>query len=202
MIQLVELEKKYLLPLVHVHTKSFPDFFLTFLGDRFLKEFYAYGIGKSEVPSFVAIDNKYCVVGGIIGPLHPEGYFSKLLADRWWAFILASFSAIIRKPVILPRLMRAFFYRGKSAVPVPKNYALLSSIAVDPNVQAQGVGRMLVQRWMAAVKDSGSSGCYLTTDAMGNDGVNVFYQKMGWSMTGSFSTPEGRLMNLYTYDFR
>jgi hypothetical protein len=41
----------------------------------------------------------------------------------------------------------------------------------------------------------------LTTDAEGNDAVNTFYQRAGWRLESSFSTPEARRMNRYILDW-
>ncbi len=197
--EIVEINRKNTSEVVNIHMRAFPGFFLTFLGPRFLKEFYdsftydAAGIG------FVAEDGETGkILGVIVGPLVPDGYFKRLLKKRWWAFCLASTIAILKKPVIIKRLFRALFYRGDA--PEGPQRSLLSSIVVSPDVQNQGIGKALVEKWVHQVQQRGSAGCFLTTDAHNNDKVNHFYQKLGWKIESTYTTPEGRLMNRYILD--
>jgi ribosomal protein S18 acetylase RimI-like enzyme len=186
--------------IVEVHINAFPTFFLTFLGPSFLKEFYKSFLYDSQGIGFVAIDAaSQKIIGVIVGPLTPQGYFKRLLKRKWFAFCIASLGAVIRKPSVVKRLFRAVFYRGES--PKGADRSLLSSIAVSPDVQGKGVGRALVLKWLEEIKLRGSKGAFLTTDAENNDSVNNFYQKMGFKLESSYSTPEGRKMNRYIYDF-
>jgi colanic acid biosynthesis glycosyl transferase WcaI len=195
-----QMSKADIKSIVDVHMKSFPDFFLTFLGPSFLKEFYGSFLIDKEGVGFVAKSSEnQNVIGVIVGPVIPDGYFKRLLKRRWWAFCLASISAVIKKPTVIKRLFRAVFYRGQAPEGNPRS--LLSSLAVDPDIQGKGVGRMLVSHWIQEVQKRGSKGCFLTTDAEGNEGVNAFYQKLGWQVESNYTTPEGRRMNRYVLDF-
>lgn len=199
-IRTVEIGKDYLDEVVDVHIRSFPGFFLTFLGPRFLKEFYSSFTYDETGVGFVAIDdNTGEIVGAIVGPVEPTGYFKRLLVRRFWVFAWASFSSVIRKPTVIKRLFRAVFYRGEA--PSGPKRALLSSIAVLPECQKMGIGKALVERWVEEIRNRGIVGCFLTTDAVDNDSVNTFYQKLGWTIESIYETPEGRKMNRYIYNF-
>lgn len=196
---IVPLENDHLEGVIHVHIKAFPGFFLSFLGPKFLREFYRSFLYDNAGIAFVAQDAQTKqIVGVIAGPLIPNGYFKRLLKKRWWAFCLASIKAVLKKPSVCKRLLRAVFYRGQSPSGPPR--ALLSSIAVSPDCQKCGVGRDLVARWVREVARRGGTGCFLTTDADENEAVNAFYRKLGWKRESSYLTPEGRQMNRYTYD--
>jgi ribosomal protein S18 acetylase RimI-like enzyme len=197
----IPIESKYLDQVVAVHMRAFPNFFLSFLGPKFLKEFYQSFIVDEAGVGFVAKESgTEKILGAIVGPVVPDGYFKRLLKRRWWAFCLASLKAVSKKPSISKRLFRAVFYRGQS--PTGPTRALLSSIAVSPDCQQCGVGRALVVRWTREVVDRGGSGCFLTTDVDHNEAVNAFYQKLGWSIESTYTTPEGRRMHRYIYDFQ
>jgi GNAT superfamily N-acetyltransferase len=71
---------------------------------------------------------------------------------------------------------------------------------VDPAVQGRGAGKLLLQSFLAEVRKRGCSGCFLTTDADNNNGVNEFYRRSGWLVESSYTTPEGRKMNRYVFD--
>lgn len=184
---------------VKLHLRAFPDFFLSFLGPRFLREFYLAFLMDPVGMAFVARNGQDGVVGAIVGPLDPRGFFGRLLRRRWWAFGLASVTALLQRPSSASRLARALVYRGEA--PVGPVRALLSSIAVSPDAQGQGIGRALVQRWLDEARSRGARGCFLTTDAENNDLVNRFYLSQDWKLESAYTTPDGRKMNRYEYDF-
>lgn len=182
-----------------VHMAAFPKMFLTKLGPRFLHELYTSFLMDPVGIAFVARDEDNTVVGVVVGPLEPRGFFKRLVLRRWWKFSLASTRAVFSFPNIIPRLARALVYRGVSPEGPPR--ALLSSIAVSPSAQGKGVGRMLAKCWMREAKSRGAHGCYLTTDAVNNDEVNSFYLSLGWRVESIITTPEGRKLNRYVFDF-
>lgn len=199
-IEIVEITQEGLDDIVHIHIKAFPDFFLSFLGPTFLREFYKSFLEDEQGIGFIAANkNNNEILGAVVGPLNPNGYFKKLLKRKWHAFCLASLKAVVKKPSVIKRLFRAVFYRGQS--PQGGERALLSSIAVSPDVQGKGVGKALVMKWLDVVKAKGKKGAFLTTDAENNDSVNGFYQALGWKLESTYKTPEGRKMNRYVYDF-
>lgn len=198
-IEITALSSSHINSVVHIHLKAFPDFFLSFLGPRFLGEFYGSFLVDAQGVGYVALSSSGKVVGAIVGPIDPGGYFKRLLKRRWWKFCVASIAAVVQRPSCMSRLFRAFFYRGDAVEGLQR--ALLSSIAVDPNVQGAGIGKKLVECWIKEVSRRGATGCYLTTDADGNDKVNAFYQGLNWRIDGVYLTPEGRRMNRYVYDF-
>jgi ribosomal protein S18 acetylase RimI-like enzyme len=197
--EIVKIKNRHLDKIVEIHMSAFSNFFLTFLGPLFLREFYKSFIYDQTGIGFVAEDSQtHDVLGAVVGPLVPAGYFKRLLKKRWFAFCLASSVAVLKRPTIIKRLFRAVFYRGDA--PAGQQRALLSSIAVSPKTQGQGVGQALVKRWVDEVRRRGGTGCYLTTDAENNEKVNSFYQKLGWKIESTFKTPENRVMNRYIFD--
>ena len=200
-ISLRPIEKRDLKAIVGIHMRAFPTFFLTFLGRGFLREFYGSFCGPSEGIGFVAVDSdSERVIGVVVGPVRPGGYFKRLLKRRWWAFCLHSTTAVLKRPSIIPRLLRAFTYRGDVSQEGPSR-ALLSSIAVEPEVQRSGAGKRLVEAFVLQARSRGVSGVCLTTDQADNEAVNGFYQRLGWTVESTFETPDGRKMNRYAYDF-
>jgi len=200
MIEIRKLGLEHIEDVVRIHISAFPNFFLTFLGPGFLREFYKSFVYDSQGIGFIAADNDTSqIIGVIVGPFNPQGYFKRLLIKKWFSFCIASIGAIIKKPSVVKRLFRAVFYRGES--PKDMERSLLSSIAISPDVQGKGAGKALVFKWLEEVKLCGSKGAFLTTDAENNDSVNKFYQKIGFELESSYLTPEGRKMNRYVYDF-
>ena len=180
---------------VSIHLEAFPGFFLSALGPAFLREFYQSFLADPLGMGFVAVDENKRLLGSVVGPLDPRGYFGRLVRRRWWAFALAGAQAALRNPAFVAPLVRALSYRGEP--PAGKPRALLSSIAVSPRAQGRGVGGALVRAWVAEARKRGADGCFLTTDALDNDTVNRFYQRLGWKLESAYSTPRGRQMNRY-----
>ncbi len=71
------------------------------------------------------------------------------------------------------------------------------SLAVMRNSNGKGVGKHLVAAFLEMSQKRQVEIVNLTTDAVGNDATNEFYQKMGFTLLKVFTTPEGRLMNEY-----
>lgn len=187
----------YINDVIKVHMQSFQDFFLTFLGARFLRLYYNRVINHRNAIKFVHVeDNK--VKGFIVGTMNPSGFYAVLLRRDWFRFGIASIPAILRKPWSFFRLLHAL--TKPAHTPKNRNIAELSSIAVTSNVHNKGIGKEMVVAFINEVKDRGGSAIYLTTDAYNNDSVNAFYQKMGFKIKRCFETPQGRLMNEYFYE--
>lgn len=71
------------------------------------------------------------------------------------------------------------------------------SLAVSPDAQRSGVGRTLNHAFLEEASRRGAKRVLLTTDRIGNDSVNRFYEKEGFRISRTFVTPEGRQMNEY-----
>ena len=170
-----------------LHRDAFPDFFLSSLGTAFLRQFYLGFTDDGEI------------VGSIVGTSEPAGFFSRLMKSRLLQFGAISAWESVKRPRVIPRLLRAASYRGEAG---PRfNGALLSSICVRQDQQGKGTGKAMMQQWEYSAANSGAQQAYLATDAEENDSVNRFYQSLGWHLDSTYSTPEGRRMNRYVRTF-
>ncbi|MBD3344999.1 MAG: GNAT family N-acetyltransferase [Chitinivibrionales bacterium] len=197
-IEIKKMQEEHINKVTAIHIASFPNFFLSFLGERFLKEFYRSFLYDKTGLALVAETNGK-LAGFAVGTDSPAGYFKRLLIRRWWVFSVNSINAILRKPWIIPRLFRAVFYRG---TPPGQQCALLSSIAVAPKYQGCGIGKLLIKLWIQKISYRNIISCYLTTDAENNCRINAFYQSQGWKLDFIYQTAEGRKMNRYIYEIK
>ncbi|WP_193614578.1 GNAT family N-acetyltransferase [Nocardioides lijunqiniae] len=179
-----------------LHRTAFPSFFLSSLGEPFLREFYRAFLEPQGI-ALVARSEAGHLVGVAVGHTQPAGFFRRLLIRRWYAFALASLRLVLRRPSVVPRLLRAVTYRGQT--PLEVRGALLSSICVADEARGTGAAKRLLEAWTASVVETGVSEAYLTTDSEDNDRVNAFYRGANWALDGTFETPEGRKMNCYTW---
>ena len=199
--EITQLQTEDIDSVVDIHMLVFPNFFLTFLGPRFLRAFYSSLVDSPEGIGLVVKDSETKQILGIVsGTIAPKGFFKKLLKRRWWAFCTASINAVLRKPTIVFRLFSALFFRGDPPEQVHQR-ALLCSIAVISEAQGRKIGQILMDSWLKEIKRLGSTGAYLKTDAENNDLVNRFYLNYGWKLKDTFRTSQGRGMNRYIYDF-
>jgi ribosomal protein S18 acetylase RimI-like enzyme len=180
---------------VDVHIHSFPGFFLSFLGPRFLRLYYSNVCSTSDGISFVYLGLDGKVKGFIAGTTNPRGFYYRLLKKNWLGFFWASIPAICSKPLIVSRLIRAITF--PSSTPFGEHVAGLFSIGVLPGAQRSGAGRQLVIRFLEAAKRKGCLTVFLTTDRDNNEHVNNFYCDLGFTLQRQYETPEGRRMNEY-----
>lgn len=178
---------------VKIHIASFPGFFLTFLGEKFLQEFYRSALLDKNTIALVIY--AHGIQAFAVGTTQAAGLYKRLLQKYWWRFGLASMGAFLKRPLILPRLLRAFTM-SRQEIQVA-NCATLISIAVAPYYQGQGQGKQLIKAFFQDAAQRGCKHVNLITDALDNDFANAFYCNVGFALYRSFITPEGRLMNEY-----
>lgn len=194
-LRFITAKREHCEELAQLHADAFPDFFLTRLGQPFLRQFY---LGYTKDPSAitsVAIQGT-AVLGAAVGTVAPAGYFKRLLLRQLPGLTLAAARAAVRNPAFVPRLARALTYRGN--VPGHQPGALLSSICVAKTSQSTGIGTKLLHDWENRASAAGATHAYLTTDAINNNATNRFYQANCWIPTSQHTTPEQRRMNVYT----
>lgn len=179
---------------VEIHLNSFPGFFLTFLGHDFLALLYKSMQSDPECVVLVASSNGQ-IEGFVAGVMHQGGFYQRLIKRQKWAFALAALGALLRRPAIAPRLLRAL--KRPADVQQASAEAGLMSIAVRLESEGKGIGKRLVEAFCQELARRGVHAVCLTTDRDNNDRVNHFYQKLGFCLSRSYATPEGRAMNEY-----
>lgn len=193
-IQVRSIEVQDIDSIVEIHLKSFEGFFLTFMGQKFLKVLYQ-SICKdlTGIGFLIEVDNK--IAGFVIGTSHLTGLYSRLLKKNFLEFGFASISSILKKPSIIIHLFRTFTSTKQQNS--SEDIATLMSIAIDPEFQGNNIGAILVDEFLKEASKRDCKKVNLNTDAKNNDKANHFYQKLGFSLHQTFTTPEGRMMNEY-----
>src|SRR5258708_40306345 len=114
---------------VRIHLSSFPGFFLSCMGPRFLREFYRTALLDDSGITFVW-GQEHEIDGFIAGTMEPRGYYGRTILNYWYRFLVASTIPLLEKPQTLVRLARRFLMTTQSNYAT--NEALVMSIAVDP----------------------------------------------------------------------
>ncbi|WP_417585587.1 GNAT family N-acetyltransferase [Nitrincola sp.] len=178
--------------IVEIHINAFEDFFLTFLGHKFLRLLYTGFISKG-VLRVAVVD--FEVIGFSAGTEQPDVFFSNLRKEKWLSFILAATPSLIKKPsLVIKKLYGAIFYKGDSVGRL-KNSFLLSSLAVEPYLEGKGIGKFLINDLNEVLSEKRTSETiYLITDKNQNGSVLGFYNKCGFSIESEFKQSGQREM--------
>ncbi len=196
-ISIAPMRTDHIHDVVRVHLASFPGYFLSFLGPRFLRLFFTEIIKEHDHIAFVALSEAE-VIGYVVGVTEQSGFYSRLAHKRKFAFASAALGAVLHNIRIIPRLFRALSYERMARLAASP--ALLMSIAVSPKTQQGGVGKKLTFAFLSEMKKRNIDKVSLTTDRDDNERVNSFYKKLGFTIFRSYVTPEGRGMNEYVID--
>lgn len=179
-----------------IHTIAFPGFFLTSLGDSFLRELYSGFLNQSS-GIFVVAEDGDKVIGFAAGTTVPDVFFTKLRKKRGLYFLLKAIPALIKNArVVFKKLVSSIFYKGDKPAELSGG-TLLSSIGVIPSLHGGSIGSALLDNFEKAAFLQNATFIYLTTDAIENERANAFYGKRGYSVDGRFMQQAKRPMLRY-----
>ena len=134
----------------------------------------------------------------MVGFLEPMRFYA-LLRQRKHVLGLAAASHLLIRPSLWVRVYSS--YRRASGLASDSSYgpevAELASIGVRPEHTGHGVGKLLLEQFIAEARRMGVLRVHLTTDAQNNDYVNRFYQKAGFRVLRTFEKEPGRQMHEY-----
>ena len=183
--------------IVQIHLESFRGFFLTFLGKEFLSTMYSTYYSHEESGILIATDDEDKVVGFLAYSENMSSLYRYMIKKKLLLFAWYSTGAILRRPKIFTRLLRALKKPRESERGI--KYVELSSIGVSSNARANEIGTLLIDRLKQTVDLTKHAYITLETDADNNSEVNAFYLKNGFTAFREYTTREGRRMYEYRY---
>jgi ribosomal protein S18 acetylase RimI-like enzyme len=188
--------------IVNIHNAAFPGFFMTLLGPVFLRRYYQVVLEYPLHLAFVIEDNSGAVRGFVVGFQAPSLFYQQLRAQKL-QFGLAAIGYLILRPQLWLRVFSNARRVDSAASQMgsDQHTVELSSIGIDPLAKQHGFGTKLVHLFLETAKQNQADHVVLTTDAVQNDAVNAFYQKLGFKLTRAFEGTKGRLMNEYMFQF-
>ena len=189
-------EQEKIRKLSKLHTRAFPDFFLTQLGVGFLDALYKGYLNDERSGIIVAEDNGR-LAGFIAYSYDYPNFYKGLIKHHLLRFAFCSLGAAVRHPSFIKRLLGAF--KKSDSVDKKEKYVELASICVEPKIGKQGIGSKLIDHLKGMVDFNNYAYINLETDAENNDAVNRFYVKNGFELARSYFSPEGREMNEYRF---
>jgi ribosomal protein S18 acetylase RimI-like enzyme len=181
------------------HVAAFPGFFLTTLGDRFLTRLYTGFMVHPDGICLVIRDGQR-IDGFIAGTSNPQLFFRNLLLRNAVGLVAAAIPPLWRRPLAVgDRLLRAIVYRGEVPPRYP-NAALISSIAVRPELSGSGAAGRLIDEFCKRAHLRACRQVYLLTDCDENTAANRFYEKKGFEVESVIVREGSRRMNRLVLD--
>lgn len=178
--------------IVDVHCSAFKGFFLTELGTRFLQLYYSSYFKESSAVLLVA-EKDGEVVGFSSATSLSSGFNTRLVKMDFLRYALRGCVIALTKPKALVNLSMNWNHRDPSIVD-KGDYAELMSIAVSPDTQGSGIGKLLIQKTEEEVKNLNANRFSLTTDYYNNESTIAFYRKCGYEAMYDFTAYPDRKM--------
>lgn len=173
---------------VKIHLERFSSFFLTTLGEAFLKVFYKAFLKNPGV--LLVLEDGGKIQGFAAGSRYNRGFFKKLLKNNLVEFGFSGIRILFTNPAALKRMATN---AGKSE----KNnliFAELLSIATFRN--KKGYGKILLEEFEKEIRKENKENLpvSLTTDFHENEKAVQFYKDCGYDVQEVFESYQGRKM--------
>lgn len=192
-MKIKQLEVSEVSEVVKIHQNTFSGFFLTQLGARFLKVYYASCIKNKTATIAVGIYSvENTLLGFSIGSKQSKGYYKRILQSNFFKFCMIGIYLVFTKPMAIIRLMKNMDKVKKESD--DGLYCELLSIGVSVDQKGKGYGKILLQAFEKEALKIDLNKITLTTDYDNNDRVIAFYKKSGYEVFYVFTTYPNRKM--------
>lgn len=182
--------------LVRLHAAGLPDGFFARLGPAFLAVYLRTFLEGPDGVALVARDGDE-VIGFVVGATRARRHSRWMVRRRGLRLAWRAMLAMLARPAVLATFLRTRFgryVRGLVRRLVPRSVtvppgagaadlAVLLHVVVDGNLRGRGVGGMLVERFVDALRDEGVAEVRLVTDAA--EGAGALYRRLGWTRLGN-----------------
>lgn len=192
-MEIKKILKKDLDALIEVHKNSFNGFFLTGLGDEFLKTYYN-SLRKDQRAILLGMYDEENLLGFCAATYLSKGYNTYLIKNNLLNYLIVGIKILFSKPTAILRLVKNFSKGDSTNIKDNGEYAELLSIGVSVNNQGKGVGKTLLLELEKELKLKGCSNLSLTTDFYNNEKTIEFYKRLGYSFYYEFITYPNRKM--------
>lgn len=190
---------------VDVHVRAFPDFFMTNLGSRFIREYYRFYL-DSKHHFLVATNDRDEILGFVVGSDRPCLLYADM-KRQFTKFIIPLMMSSLNLRLgrkILVKVFRFFLHDTvNNEIKRLNGFSELTSIAVEPSCQGVSVGNKLLASYLENARGNPDlKGVFLTTDDKDNEKVINFYKSSGFNVYSTFSQSASRSMVALRYNFK
>lgn len=192
-MKIKQLEVSDVNEVVKIHQNTFSGFFLTQLGEKFLRGYYASCIKNKTSTIAVGIySEENTLLGFSIGSTQSKGYYKRILKSNFFKFCMIGVYLVFTKPMAIVRLMKNMDKVKKESD--DGLYCELLSIGISADQKGKGYGKILLEAFEKDAVKRNLKKIALTTDYNNNDGVIAFYKKAGYEVFYEFTTYPNRKM--------
>lgn len=177
--------------IVRTHLSAFKDFFLSKLGEKFLKVYYKSFLESPEGIVLVCCHERQ-LLGFCATCTRSAGFNKRLLLNNIVRFGKHALRLIMTKPRAVLRLVKNMSKEGE--VKDDGEYSELFSIGVTEDAQGKGVGKLLLKRLDVELRIRKIAQLSLTTDYEDNQKAIGFYKSNGFEVLYEFVTYPNRKM--------
>lgn len=193
-MKLCNISSKDLDEIVKIHEASFPNFFLTNLGSKFLLAYYSKLIRDFNDSCFY-VEFDGCIAGFAICTTSIKN--NKFDFNFYFNIFLIIIKNFLRVTFIINLIFKII---SKIKLKISGKYIYIESIATDPRFRKLGIGNQLIQSIKNYGKKINYDYIYLTTDFDNNLNTLSFYESNGFYVIKIFKQSAKRTMLLLRCD--
>lgn len=172
-----------------VHSRAFPKSALTKLGGEAVRRFYASLLSSNHDVSALGAYSTGRLIGFCFGGVF-RGELSYFLAQNKFFLIRRVFVRpwLLNNSIFRNRLRLGLHFlkhpermdgqRDKGTSAIPRSFGI-QSIAVDPEFQGSGAGKLLMQAAERAARERGFERMHLTVHRENESAIGL-YENLGW----------------------
>lgn len=180
--------------LARKHMEVFPGFFLSSLGESFLRTYYKALFKLPETICFFAEEDRQ-VVGYVVGKTRTSGFLKRVVKSSPIPFAFQGFKLLFTRPAALMRLMRNLEKKSNdSEITDDQEYGEIALIGVSPEMKGKGIGRALLNTLEECLRSKSVEKLSLTTDFYNNDTTLMAYKAWGFNVLYEFTAYPNRKM--------
>lgn len=196
---------------------SLPHGLFPRLGPGFVRRWHATYLDSPYGVALVFRSPGEPVVGYLLGSTDQVAHMDHVLQVHRRGLAVRGGVALLARPGTAAQFLRTRAWRyarrllsprpparpqtepGEGGPEAPVRTAVVTAVAVNPSSRGTGAGGALVQAFLVAAAAADASCARLVTKA-GPTGASHFYQRLGWSVTGTHADRDGDLVRAFCYD--
>lgn len=180
-IEIRPMLKTHLAEVARVHSAAFKGFFLTLMGEPFLRHYYSSVLDYQKSIALVAVDGNLRIVGLAVGFNDPADFYRHFRQYRV-RMLPAMAMGLLRRPWLVLMILRNAARVSKVAHHESGRVVELASICSI--VRNLNLGTALLKAFMLRAQAMGACEIALTTDEQDNSAVRAFYERHGFLEQG------------------
>lgn len=180
-IEIRPMLKAQLAEVAKVHTVAFKGFFLTLMGESFLRHYYNSVLDYQKSIALVAVDANSRIIGLAVGFKDPSEFYRHFRQYRV-RMLPAMAMGLMRRPWLLLMILRNAARVSKDGRQKSSRDVELASICSI--VRKQHLGSTLMKAFILRAQEIGACEVSLTTDEADNLDVRAFYERHGFLEQG------------------